>query len=57
MILIECQDKVREAKSLVNEGEVNELRNLVSRQSKALNLQNEKYEEMIQKNTLLSEQI
>lgn len=39
-MMLECEERVREAKSKFNEGEVIELRNLVSRQNKALKMQN-----------------
>ena len=40
MIIVDCEERMREAKSKFNEGEIIELRNLVSRQNKALKMQN-----------------
>ena len=39
-MMIDCEEKVKEVKCKINEGEVVELRNLVTRQNKALKMQN-----------------
>ena len=40
IMLIDCEEKVKEVKAKINEGELVELRNLVTRQNKALKMQN-----------------
>ena len=40
MLVVECEERIKDIKSKYNEHEVAELKNLVSRQNKALKAQN-----------------
>ena len=56
-LIFEHEERIREVKSRVHDAESLELRNLVNRQNKALKLQNEKYEDVCDKNDQLTSEI
>lgn len=54
-IINDCEERINKMKSKLVQGDILELKNLVTRQSKALRLQNEKYEEVCAKNDAMAE--